>query len=186
MRAMKLIATGFILLDMAILSRSERFAHAVQRQTGWNNLVLRNAAMAFAGGCILCRVLLQAWTTGRFRGSWAIDYLLIAWIAMYVLFSEHDEQQAQFRAQRGLCNPRKISPAHLLIRWLWLYLTAFGVALVASMPHDPELWLNLGMSLGFWLATVFEACDPLPPCRGKMREWLEAVRLKPVAAGGGA
>jgi len=158
----------------------------VQRQTGWNNLVLRNAAMVFAGACILCRVLPQARTTGRFHGLWALDFLLIAWIALYVLSSDHDEQQAEFRARRGLCNPAKISPVWTVIRLGWMCIVCANGFLLAGLPGDAAVWMFFGQALGFWLANVFEACDPLPPCRGKVREWLEAVKMKPVVAGSAA
>ncbi len=169
-------------LDRAIVARAERVAHAVQRWTGWDNLVLHKAALVLAAACILWRILLQAQTTGHLPGWWAFDVVIIAWLTGYVLFSHENEQEAEFRARCGLCNPCKIDSRAMLLRMIWLWIVCFGLAFIGLDPRDAVRWPNFGEALGFWLALLFDSCDPLPPCRGKVREWFDALGQKPVPA----
>ena len=86
------------------------------------------------------------------------------------------EAEAYRRAGKGLRNPRRIRDAQLRIAFLTL-------AILLSYP----LWLAyITLRLRFVLLTealiilttvvlYVIACDPLPPCPGKVREWLRGM-----------
>jgi hypothetical protein len=94
---------------------------------------------------------------------------------------EHNEYR---RVSRGLRNPRRVRDALLRIAFLTFSLMLFFPVLFVYQYPQVLAILNLGVS-SFILAhglTVLTtvmlyllACDPLPPCPGKVREWLRSL-----------
>jgi len=96
---------------------------------------------------------------------------------------EASETAAYRRVAKGLRNPRRIRDAQLRIAFLTL-------SVVLSYP----LWFAyITLHLRFVLLTealiilttvvlYVLACDPLPPCAGKVKEWVRGIHLARTAS----
>jgi hypothetical protein len=97
---------------------------------------------------------------------------------------ETSEAHAYRRVAKGLRNPRRIGDALLRISFLTLavFLSApvlfvyFNGRLLAPFHFHLQL-VGLSYSLIVLTTVVLYvlACDPLPPCAGKVREWLRGL-----------
>jgi len=86
------------------------------------------------------------------------------------------ETDAYRRVAKGLRNPRRVRDALLRISFLTLSLVLWYPAILVYTNLNLQIVL-LSYSLVL-LTTVLlyvMACDPLPPCAGKLREWLGSV-----------
>ena len=88
---------------------------------------------------------------------------------------ESSESDAYRRVAKGLMNPRRVRDAQLRISFLTLSILLGAPALYVVT----NLHLNLVVTayLLILLTTVVLyvlACDPLPPCVGKVRAWIGA------------
>jgi len=103
---------------------------------------------------------------------------------------ESYESHAYRRVSKGLRNPRRIRDVSLRISFLTLL--AILPILISTMVASPELWAYINeRRAAVWLTyslivltTVvlyLLACDPLPPCAGKVWEWLGRRVPAPVA-----
>jgi hypothetical protein len=97
---------------------------------------------------------------------------------------EASESNAYRRVEKGFRNPRRIRDAALRLSFLTLSVLLFAPVLYLYVLDFRARLALLSYSL-IALTTVvlyLLACDPLPPCRGKVREWLRgAVPALPVA-----
>jgi hypothetical protein len=171
-------------VDSAVLGLTERICRRFQAWTGrtnvWVAFQLTNLSIVvyfiwvtrlyFMSGDIILRVFVAL-----FCG--AVFFVLTRTI--FKTSIELFETEAYRRVATGLRNPRRIRDAQLRIAFLTL-------SIMLSYP----LWLafvRLHVSFALFtealviLTTVVLyvlACDPLPPCAGKVREWLR--RLAPA------
>jgi hypothetical protein len=88
------------------------------------------------------------------------------------------------RVSKGFRNPRRIRDAQLRIAFLTFSLMLFFPVLFVSQYPQVLAILKLGASSfilahGLTVLTTITlylvACDPLPPCPGKVREWLRSL-----------
>ena len=164
-------------IDTAILDLTEWLCRKFQLLTGrtnvWLAIQLTNlsiivyfvwAGMYFWRSDIPARIGL-----GLFCGG-------LLYVLSQTLFKvpiEAYEQSAYNRVAKGLRNPRRIRDALLRISFLTLSLVLFYPVLFVYM----NLRLHIAL-LGYTLIVLTTillyvlACDPLPPCAGKLREWL--------------
>lgn len=175
-------------LDSALLDLTEWLCRRFQVLTGrtnvWLAFQLTNlsivvffvwAGMHFRIGSRLFRIALAA-----FCG--ALLYLLTQ--TLFKVPVETYESDAYRRVSRGLRNPRRVRDAQLRIAFLTFSLMLFfPVLFVVRYPQVLAI-LNLGVSSfvvahGLTVLTTVVlyllACDPLPPCQGKVREWLRSL-----------
>jgi hypothetical protein len=109
---------------------------------------------------VFCGVLLYALTQTIFKVS-----------------LEESEANAYRRVAKGLRNPRRIRDVQL--RMSFLTLSVFMIYPVLFVYVTLRLNLIL---LSYFLIVLTTAllyvlaCDPLPPCAGRVREWLSAFR----------
>jgi hypothetical protein len=100
------------------------------------------------------------------------------------------ESNAYRRVAKGLRNPRRVRDLLLRISFLTLSVLLFGpVALIYASRHQmPAALANLpqlsvlGYSLVVMTTVVLYvlACDPLPPCAGKVTSWVRGATPAPV------
>ena len=94
---------------------------------------------------------------------------------------EASEQSAYRRVAKGLRNPRRVRDALLRILFLTLAIVLAGpVALVYSVLRMPVAWLGYSLVVLTTVLLYVLACDPLPPCPGRVTEWVR--RLVPARA----
>ena len=106
---------------------------------------------------------------------------------------ESYENNEYRRVSRGFRNPRRVRDALLRIAFLTFSLMLFFPVLFVSQYPQAIPILKLAVSSfliahGLTVLTTVTlyllACDPLPPCPGKVREWLRSLvpaRRVPVA-----
>ncbi|MDH4063637.1 MAG: hypothetical protein OEW19_04500 [Acidobacteriota bacterium] len=175
-------------IDSAILDLTERLCRRFQRLTGRTNVWL---AMQLTN---LSIVLYFVWAGAYiWRGALPVRIGLGLFCAglVYVLAQtvlkvsvDASEQSAYQRVARGLRNPRRVRDAMLRIVFLTL-------ALILVWPTW-LLWVTLGLTLpllGYSLIVLTTillyvlACDPLPPCTGRVTEWLRGRTTARQATG---
>jgi hypothetical protein len=89
------------------------------------------------------------------------------------------EKAAYQRVARGLRNPRRIRDALLRILFLTLsVLLVTPVAFVYVYARAPIATLTYFLIVLTTIVLYLLACDPLPPCAGRLRAWLR----RPVMA----
>src|SRR3954470_15357187 len=180
-------------IDSAILDLTEWFCRKFQVLTGRTNAWL---AVQFTN---LSIVMYFVWAGVYFWNSDVearVAVGLFCGALLYVLTQtvfkvpiEAYEQEAYRRVAKGLRNPRRLRDAPLRISFLTLSLLLFVPMLL--------LYTNLRVRVApltyslITLTTVvlyLVACDPLPPCAGKVTEWFRAAgrlrtpRAAPVKA----
>jgi hypothetical protein len=83
------------------------------------------------------------------------------------------ENAAYRRVAKGFRNPRRVRDALLRISFLTLSLVLFYPVLLVSVNlRVPMAPLTYSLIVLTTVVLYLLACDPLPPCAGKVREWL--------------
>ena len=177
-------------IDSVILNMIERACRRFQRLTGRTNVWL---AVQLTNLSIIVYFL---WAAAAF---WTADAELRIFVGvfcaglMYVLLQtlfresiEAYENSAYQRVANGMRNPRRVRDALLRISFLTLALVFgySGVVVYVSL-HIQILLLTLPLIFLTTAALYLLACDPLPPCAGRLREKRRApatVQTDPAAS----
>jgi hypothetical protein len=174
-------------IDSFLLNAVESFCHRFQRLTGRTNVWL---AVQLTNISV---IMYFVWA-GLF--FWSTDLVLRIFVGLFcggVLYAltqtvfkvpiEESENNAYRRVAKGLRNPRRLRDALLRISFLNLSILLSYPAYLAYAVLRVHIVL-----MGYFLIVMTTvllyllACDPLPPCAGKVRAWLRgAVRLRPAA-----
>jgi hypothetical protein len=164
-------------IDSAVLNLIERSCRWFQRLTGRTNVWL---AVQLTN---LSIIVYFAWA-GLYALNIEVELRIVAGIfcvaLVYVLTQtifktpiETYETAAYQRVARGLRNPRRIRDALLRTSFLTLCLVlAFPVLFVYVNLHIRLVLLSYLLIFLTTVVLYLLACDPLPPCAGKVREWL--------------
>jgi hypothetical protein len=175
-------------VDSALLDLTEWLCRRFQVLTGrtnvWLAFQLTNfsivvffvwAGMHFGIGGRLFRIALAAFCGG-------LLYLLTQ--TLFKVPVETYENNEYRRVSRGLRNPRRVRDALLRIAFLTFSVMLFFPVMFVYQYPQVLATLNLGVSSfivahGLTVLTTVMlyllACDPLPPCRGKVHEWLRSL-----------
>src|SRR5438067_2701542 len=175
-------------VDSAILDLTEQACRRFQVLTGRTNVWL---AFQLTN---LSIVVFFAWAGMHFRIGGRPFWIALAafcggllYLLTQTLFKvpvETYEQDEYRRVSRGLRNPRRVRDALLRIAFLTFSLMFFFPVLFVYQYPQVLATLNLGVSSfivahGLTVLTTvllyLLACDPLPPCQGKVHEWLRAL-----------
>ena len=173
-----------VTVDSAILDATEWCCRRFQILTGRTNVWL---AVQFTN---LSIVVYFVWAAVYFRDveiatriAVGIFCALVLYVLTQTVFKvsiESVEQNAYSRTAKGLRNPRRIRDASLRMSFLTL-------SVLLSYPTfflDMDFQADVGL-LGYWLVVLMTvvlyvlACDPLPPCTGKIANWIHG--LAPLA-----
>ncbi len=166
-------------LDAMVLTIIERCCRRFQRLTGRTNVWL---AFQLTN---LSIVVYFVWAGAYFVKSDLAPRIFLALFCSTLLYAltqtifrvpiETYEQDAYRRVAKGFRNPRRVRDSLLRISFLTLCLVlSYPVALV-YMDLGPHIVLvTYSLIVLTTLILYLLACDPLPPCRGKVWEWLGA------------
>jgi hypothetical protein len=182
-------------IDSAMLNVTEWLCHRFQLLTGrtnvWLAFQLTNlsivvyfvwAGVYFWSGDRTTRILLVLFCSGLF------------YVLTQTIFQEPVqayESSAYQRVAKGFRNPRRLRDALLRIPFLTLSVMLFYPVLLL---YRHPVWLRyldfrvdfalLSYSLIVLTTAVLYllACDPLPPCPGKVRDWLQGLLPSRLAA----
>jgi hypothetical protein len=187
-------------IDTALLDMTEWLCRRFQIWTGRTNVWL---AAQLTNACIILYFLWVAAYFQSFGGPVRIAIGVFCAGLLYVLtqtvFKESIELSEKFayrRVANGFRNPRRVRDALLRISFLnFAILWPFLMAAINVRVQVPLL--NLGYPLIVLTTVVLYvlACDPLPPCPGRVKEFLRGFAFsrpraqesaREVASGGRA
>jgi hypothetical protein len=175
-------------VDTAILDATEWLCRRFQRLTGrtnvWLALQLTNLSIVvyfvWAG--------LYLWTGGDTVSRVAVGAIgaVVLYALTQTLFRdsvETHELNAYRRVANGFRNPRRVRDALLRIMFVTLSLMLCGpILLVSSTIRFQILLLSYWLILLTTIVLYLLACDPLPPCAGRVQEWLRGIVPSGAAA----
>jgi hypothetical protein len=183
-------------IDSVVLNLIERSCRGFQRLTGktnvWLALQLTNLSIIVYfvwAGLYAFNIDLEL------RVVAAIFCIALVYVLTQTIFKtpiETYETAAYQRVARGLRNPRRIRDALLRTSFLTLCLVlAYPVLFVylnlrtlpVRLKPDTTNLVVLSYLLILLTTSVLYllACDPLPPCVGKLREWMRGLSSSRVA-----
>lgn len=157
-------------VDRAVIDALENVCHGIQRQFGVTNYwIIRITTISLA---LIAATDIFLALSGNNKPPVGEQYFTIAYVILclhYAFFVVgRREQEAFDRLSRGLANMQKIHPLFFVFRWIFI----FGLAL--NLVLGTEL-----IKLSFYIILIIdgflEACDPLPPCRGKFFERIDVA-----------
>ena len=174
-------------VDSFVLNLIEKLCRRFQILTGrtnvWLAVQLTNLSIVVYFVWVLWIYMATADLTVRvFVSLFCGGVLLILSRTLFRESIEAKEADAYRRVQKGFVNPRRLRDAQLRISFLTLSLLLGPLMLAA--------WINLHQLIALLTSTLIVlttvvlyvlACDPLPPCEGKVTEWVRGLaRLRPV------
>jgi hypothetical protein len=174
-------------IDLAILNGTEWLCRQFQVLTGrtnvWLGVQLTNLSI----------VVYFVWAAAYFWNSDVVPRIaggLFCGALLYVLTQtvlkvpiEAYENNAYHRVAKGLRNPRRVRDALLRTSFLTLSIVLFyPIVFVAINVRAPLVVLTYSLIVLITVLLYVLACDPLPPCAGKLREWLRGLAPSRVAA----
>src|SRR5262245_13795632 len=175
-------------IDSVILDLTEISCHRFQMLTGRTNVWLAGQLTN------LSIIVYFVWATMYFWNTDFTTRLLVAGFCVVLLYAltqtifkvpiETYEAHAYRRVAKGLRNPRRIGDALLRISFLTLAVVLsypmlfvyFNLHLLAPFNfHLNVALLSYSLIVLTTLVLYLLACDPLPPCTGKVQEWLRGL-----------
>jgi hypothetical protein len=172
-------------LDTAILDATERLCRRFQLATGKTNLWVAvqltnlSIVMYFVWAAVYFweTPLLSRVAVGLFCA--ALLYVLSQTVLKVPL--ETYENSAFHRVAKGLRNPRRLRDALLRISFLTLSVVlSYPIFLLYTFSHAAVLLLTYSLIVLTTVVLYVLACDPLPPCPGRVREWLRGLVHAPA------
>jgi hypothetical protein len=168
-------------IDSAVLDLTEALCRRFQLWTGRTNVWL---AFQLTN---LSIVVYFIWAAGLyFVSSDLVLRIFVALVCSAVFFVltrtifkvpiEASETEAYRRVAKGLRNPRRIRDAQLRIAFLSLsLLLSYPLWFAYVTLHLRFIPLTEALIVLTTVVLYVLACDPLPPCAGKVREWLRGM-----------
>jgi hypothetical protein len=168
-------------VDSAVLNLTERICRQFQAWTGRTNVWL---AFQLTN---LSIVVYFIWVAGLYLLS--VDLTLRLFVVLFcgsvffvltrTIFKmsiEAAEVQAYKRLAQGLGNPRRVRDAQLRIAFLTLSIVlSYPLWFAYVILHLRFVLLTDALIILTTVVLYVLACDPLPPCVGKVREWLRGL-----------
>ena len=175
-------------LDSAVLDFTEWMCRRFQALTGrtnvWLAFQLTNlsivvyftwvATLYFASSDLALRVFVAAFCGGVF---------LVLTRTIFKVSIEASEAAAYRRVAKGLRNPRRIRDAQLRIAFLTLSVVlSYPLWFAYLVLRQRFILLTAALIILTTVVLYVLACDPLPPCVGKVREWLRGMVPERIAS----
>ena len=174
-------------IDSVILNLTERSCRRFQRLTGrtnvWLALQLTNLSI----------IVYFVWAGVYSWSSEVAPRLLICLFCgglLYLLTQtvfkvpiEAYENDAYRRVAKGFRNPRRVRDALLRISFLTLcFALIYPIVFVYVHLRVHAVLLSYSLIVLTTIVLYLLACDPLPPCAGKLRVWLRGTAPSRLAA----
>jgi len=167
-------------VDSAILDATEWLCRRFQILTGRTNVWL---AVQLTNVSI---ILYFVWAAAYFWNTDLTTRIFVALFCSGVLYAltltvfkvpiEEYESNAYRRVAKGYRNPRRVRDA--MLRWAFLTLAVvlwYPMFFVYVQLHRSSVLLGYLLIVLTTALLYLLACDPLPPCRGTVRDWLSAT-----------
>jgi hypothetical protein len=168
-------------LDSALLNLTERMCRRFQLWTGrtnvWLAFQLTNLSIVIyfiwaAGLYFVSADIVLRMFVGLFCGS--VFFVLTRTI--FRMSIEGAEAAAYSRVAKGLRNPRRLRDSQLRIAFLTLtILLSYPLWFAYSVLRVRLILLTDILIVLITTVLYVLACDPLPPCPGKLKSWARAL-----------
>jgi hypothetical protein len=173
-------------IDAAILDVTEWLCRKFQVLTGRTNvwLAVQLTNLSIVMYFVLTAMYFPTVPLGAqiAIGLFCSGVLYVLTQTVFKVSIESAENNAYQRVAKGVRNPRRLRDAQLRMSFLtlsvlMLYPTVFAYLILRNRLAFFSYSLIVSSYSLILLTTVLlyvMACDPLPPCTGKVREWLDA------------
>ncbi|HCC23844.1 TPA: hypothetical protein DF272_06750 [Candidatus Falkowbacteria bacterium] len=176
-----------IALDELIIKFYQKISNRFNRLTGIGNANYRLAyAMLslYIGLSVLNSFLIGAGVLSVFYG------FMVIFCGLF--YKQIFDRQEQINAKLSETKPLNLMRHSDVFRFMRLIFIVvyplWDIFLMLDPPLEPKYdfyivrLVSIVYDLCFASAWYFIACDPLPPCKGRIREWLESFGRTPVEA----
>lgn len=167
-------------VDSIFLNLTELLCHKLQLLTGRTNVWLAVQLTNLSIVVYFVWAGLYSWSLGRTERTLFVLFCGgLVWVLMQTVFAvpiETYERAAFERVAKGFRNPRRVRDASLRISFLTLSLVlCYPVFLAYARLHIEVVLLSYALIVLTTAVLYLLACDPLPPCGGKLRQWLRGA-----------
>ena len=175
--AAKIEARTMSYIDSMVLNLTERSCRRFQRLTGRTNVWLAVQLTNLSIIVYFVWAAVYSWSSGVpsriFVGLFCGALLYVLTQTIFKVPVEVYENDAYRRVAKGFRNPRRVRDALLRISFLTLSVVlCYPVLLVYVNLHLHVVLLSYLLVVLTTGVLYLLACDPLPPCAGKVKEWL--------------
>lgn len=184
-----MVVRGLTALDAAVLGLHQRAAHRVQRWVGISSLGLASAALKIGVVHVVVEIL-GYWWPGLIPPMHRGDPMWLQWFTLTIVLPsligltfwlDRMDWTLSDVLPAGLAMIRPSLPMRLVL----LSMSVLGLTTIATMWRHEDFSYLGGMTtplehVALVLYIYFVNVDPLPPCRGKVREWLASFRRAPL------
>jgi hypothetical protein len=174
-------------IDSVIVNLTERCCRRFQALTGKTNVWLAVQLTNLSVVVYFAWAGLYSWSIG---GAQRLLFALFCGALLYGLAQtifrmpiEAYEAAAYRRLSKGFSNPRRVRDASLRIAFLTLSLVLGYPMIFIYISLQVRIAILSYLLVVLTTAVLYLlACDPLPPCRGRVRQWLRGAAASPVTA----
>jgi len=175
--AAKIEARTMSYIDSMVLNLTERSCRQFQRLTGRTNVWLAAQLTNLSIIVYFVWAAVYSWSSGVpsriFVGLFCGALLYVLTQTIFKVPVEVYENDAYRRVAKGYRNPRRVRDALLRISFLTLSVVlCYPVLFVYVNLHLHVVLLSYLLVVLTTGVLYLLACDPLPPCAGKVKEWL--------------
>ena len=175
--AAKIEARTMSYIDSMVLNLTERSCQAFQRLTGRTNVWLAFQLTNLSIIVYFVWAAVYSWSSGVpariLVGLFCGGLLYVLTQTIFKVPVEVYENDAYRRVAKGFRNPRRVRDALLRISFLTLSVVlGYPVLFVYVNLHLHVVLLSYLLVVLTTGVLYLLACDPLPPCAGKVKEWL--------------
>lgn len=170
-------------LDSAVLALVERLCRWFQLWTGRTNVWLAFQLTNLSIVLYFTWVAVLYWLSGNlalrvFVGLFCAGVLFVLTCTVFKASIESAEAEAYRRVAKGVRNPRRLRDAQLRIAFLTLSVfLAYPFWLAYVTLRVRFVWLTEALIIVTTMVLYVLACDPLPPCPGKVKAWLRGANV---------
>ena len=175
--AAKIEARTMSYIDSMVLNLTERSCCRFQRLTGRTNVWLAAQLTNLSIIVYFVWAAVYSWSSGVpsriFVGLFCGGLLYVLTQTIFKVPVEVYENDAYRRVAKGFRNPRRVRDALLRISFLTLSVVlCYPILFVYVNLHLHVVLLSYLLVVLTTGVLYLLACDPLPPCAGKVKEWL--------------
>jgi hypothetical protein len=174
-------------IDSIFLNLTELLCHKLQLLTGRTNVWLAVQLTNLSIVVYFVWAGLYSWSLGRTERTLFVLFCGgLLWALMQTVFSvpiEAYETAAFERVAKGFRNPRRVRDASLRISFLTLSVVlCYPVFFVYRNLRIEVVFLSYVLIVLTTAVLYLLACDPLPPCARKLKQWLRGAAPSRLAA----
>ena len=168
-------------VDSALLDLTERICQRFQAWTGRTNVWLAFHLTNLSIVVYFTWVSVLYWFSGMlalriFFALFCGGVFVMLTRTLFKVSIDASETQAYRRVAKGLRNPRRIRDVQLRIAFLTLSVLLAGPLWLAYRVLGLRFMLLTEALVLLTTAILYLlACDPLPPCEGKVWEWMRTL-----------